>query len=77
MAQVERTAAGLQMVIPGCERRTLPKSPSSANWFGQGLFGFYAEPTLQEKLARRTAAPLTARRGQEALPRGGLFRATK
>jgi hypothetical protein len=26
MAGVERTSAGLQMIIPGCERRTLPKS---------------------------------------------------
>ncbi len=26
MSDVERTSAGLQIVIPGCERRTLPKS---------------------------------------------------
>jgi hypothetical protein len=25
MSVVERTSAGLQTVIPGCERRTLPK----------------------------------------------------
>jgi hypothetical protein len=75
MAQIERSTAGLQMVIPGCERRTLPKSSSSANWFGQALLGFYAEPTLAEKLALRAAAPLTARSEQRALPRSGLFRA--
>ena len=45
MAETERTAAGLQIIIPGCERRTLPKSSSSANWFGQRLLGFYAEPS--------------------------------
>jgi len=73
MAQIERSTAGLQLVIPGCERRTLPKSSSSANWFGQGLLGFYAEPTLGEKLMRRAAAPLTARTGQKALPKSGLF----
>jgi hypothetical protein len=28
MSDVERTSAGLQLVIPGCERRTLPKSTS-------------------------------------------------
>ena len=75
MAKVERTTAGLQLVIPGCERRTLPKSPSHADWLGQGLLGFYREPTLQEQFARRADAPLTARRGQKALPRSGLFRA--
>ena len=74
MAQIERSSAGFQLVIPGCERRTLPKSSSSANCFGQGLFGFYAEPTLQEKLALRTNFPLTAKRGQLAPPRTGLFR---
>ena len=73
MAQIERSAAGLQLIIPGCERRTMPKSSSSANWFGQGLLGFYAEPTLQEKIMRRADAPLTAKRGQQAPPRTGLF----
>ena len=75
VAQIERNTAGLQLIIPGCERRTLPKSSSSANWFGQGLLGFYAEPTLQEKLAERANAPLAAKKGQMAPPRSGLFRA--
>jgi hypothetical protein len=73
MAKTERTAAGLQTIIPGCERRTLPRSASSANWIGQGLLGFYAEPTVHEKIARLVEAPLTAKRGQKALPRTGLF----
>lgn len=73
MDQGERTAVGLQMVIPGCERRTLPRSASHADWFGQGQFSFYTEPTLQEEFARRTAAPLTPKKGQKALPRSGLF----
>jgi hypothetical protein len=25
MTEIERTSAGLQIVMPGCERRTLPK----------------------------------------------------
>jgi hypothetical protein len=29
MSEVERTSAGLQIVIPGCERRTLPKSTTA------------------------------------------------
>jgi len=73
MAETERTAAGLQMIIPGCDRRTLPRSSSSASWFGQGLLGFYAEPTLHEKIARLVEAPLTAKKGQKPLPRAGLF----
>lgn len=73
MSKAERNSTSLQMVIPGCERTTLPKSSSSANWFGQGLLGFYAEPTLGEKLAVRGNAPLTAKSGQKALPRIGLF----
>jgi hypothetical protein len=73
VVQMERNNAGLQMIIPGCERRTLPKSSSSANWCGQGLLGFYAEPTLPEKMARLANAPLTAKRGQKALPKSGLF----
>ena len=73
MVQVERENAGLQLVIPGCERRTLPKSSSSANWFGQGLLVFYAEPTLKEKLELRADAPLAAKKGQRTLPKAGLF----
>lgn len=73
MVQIERSNAGLQMVIPGCERRTLPKSSSGADWFGQGLLGFYVEPTLRENLDLRANSPLTAKKGQRALPRTGLF----
>jgi hypothetical protein len=29
MADLERTPAGLQTIIPGCERRTLPKSTTT------------------------------------------------
>ena len=47
MAQIERSAAGLQMIIPGCERRTMPKSSSSANWFGQGLLGYTFIPVVK------------------------------
>ena len=73
MVERERAAMSLQMVIPGCERRTLPRSSSGANWSGQGLFGFYVEPTMGEKFAHRAAAPLTAKKGQKTLPRSGLF----
>jgi hypothetical protein len=73
VAQIERSSAGLQMIIPECEWRTLPKSSSSANWFGQGLLGFYAEPTLQEVIAQHANAPLAARRGQMVPSRTDLF----
>jgi hypothetical protein len=73
MSVVERTFAGLQSVIPGCERRTLPKSTSRADENGQGLLHFYEPSSLREQLARRADAPLLARRGQKALPKSGLF----
>jgi hypothetical protein len=72
MVEIECTAAGLQ--IPGCGRGTLPKSPSHADWQGQGLLGFYVAPTLQEEFALLADAPLTAKRGQKAPPRSDLFR---
>ena len=73
MTEIERTAAGFQMVIPGCERRTLPKSITRADDTGQGLLHFYRPPTLHEKLARRADAPLRPSRGQKTPPRSGLF----
>lgn len=76
MPKVESKFLGLQMVIPGCEARTLPKSASRANWSGQGLLGFYAEPTLRDVLVHRTNAPLKAKKrqkGQKGLAMCGLF----
>jgi hypothetical protein len=73
MTVVERTSAGLQTVIPGCERRTLPKSTTRVDETGQGLLHFYKPPTLREELARRADAPLGPTREQKALPKAGLF----
>ena len=70
---VERTPAGLQMVIPGCERRTLPRSTTRVDDIGQGLLGFYRAPSLREQLANRADAPLRPSKGQKALPKSGLF----
>lgn len=73
MAETERTSAGLQIVMPGCERRTLPKSTSHVDDSGQGLLQFYIPPNLREQLATRADAPLLPKRGQKALPKDGLF----
>ena len=73
MTEVERTAAGLQIVLPGCEPRTLPKSTSQADAKGQGLLRFYRPPSLRETLACRADAPLRPRRAQKAPAKGGLF----
>src|SRR4030088_2364633 len=73
MSVVERTSAGLQTVIPGCERRTLPKSTTPVDENGQGLLHFYEPSSLREQLARRADAPLLPRRGQKPLPKSGLF----
>jgi hypothetical protein len=73
MTVVERTSAGLQTVIPGCERRTLPKSTTRVDDNGQGLLHFYKPASLREQLARKADAPLLPRQGQQALPKSGLF----
>src|ERR1700751_479779 len=73
MSDVERTPAGLQIVIPGCERRTLRKSTTRVDEIGQGLLHFYKPPSLREKLETRADAPLRPSKGQKALPKGGLF----
>jgi hypothetical protein len=73
MAGFERTPAGLQIVIPGCERRTLPRSTTRVDEIGQGLLSFYRPPSLREKLESRSEAPLRPSRGQKALPKSGLF----
>lgn len=73
MTNVERTSAGMQMVIPGCERRTLPRSITRTDDKGQGLLGFYQPPTQREQLDRRADAPLRASEGQKSPPQAGLF----
>ncbi|MET4482971.1 hypothetical protein [Bradyrhizobium sp. F1.13.3] len=73
MSKLERTSAGLQMVIPGCERLTLPRSTTRVDDIGQGLFGFYKAPSLCEQLVWRGNAPLRPRKAQKALPNSGLF----
>lgn len=73
MSDLDRTSAGLQMVIPGCERRTLPRSTTRVDEIGQGLLHFYKPPSLREQLESRAHAPLLPSRGQRALPKSGLF----
>jgi hypothetical protein len=73
MSDVERTVVGWQLVIPGCERRTLPRSTTRVDDTGQGLLGFFRPPSLREQLASRADAPLRPSKGQKALPKTGLF----
>ena len=73
MAETERTSAGLQIVMPGCEGRTLPKSTTRVDDSGQGLLHFYKPSSLREQLASRADAPLSPKRGQKAPRRDGLF----
>jgi len=68
---VERTSAGLQMILPGCERRTLPKSTSRVDEGGQGLLHFYQPPSLREQLETRSELPLRSNEG--AMSMSGLF----
>jgi hypothetical protein len=70
MSDVERTPAGMQLVNPGCERRTSRWSTTRVDDAGQGLLGFYRPPSLRERLVSRADAPLRPSKGQRAhLPR--------
>jgi hypothetical protein len=72
MADIERTSAGFQMILPGCERRTLPKSGSRSDDTGQGLLDFFNPPTAREELDLLVAAPLN---GQTAAAKRSFKRA--
>jgi hypothetical protein len=63
MADLERTNAGWQLLIAGCDKRTLPRSTTPVDDHGQGF------PGQQHKLA----APLRGRRAQRPLLVSGLF----
>jgi hypothetical protein len=73
VSDIERTPAGMQMILPGCERRTLPRSTTRVDDAGQGLLTFYRPPSLREQLANRADAPLRPSKGQKPLPKGALF----
>jgi hypothetical protein len=73
MADLERTAAGWQLLIGGCEKRTLPRSTTTVDAHGQGLLSYYQPPTDPEILQHKLAAPLRGRRAQSPLPVSGLF----
>jgi len=61
MADLERTPAGWQLLISGCEKRTLIRSTTAVDDHGQGLFGYYQPPTDPEILQHKLAAPLRGR----------------
>ena len=67
MPSIDRTPAGMQMVLPGCERRTLPKSTARSDDMGQGLLQFFSPPTVKEKLDLLASAPLKAKRARQKL----------
>lgn len=67
MANIDRTSAGMQMVLPGCERRTLPKSTTHSDDTGQGLLQFFHPPTVKETLDILVNAPLKGRRAGKKL----------
>ena len=69
MGEVEQTAAGFQMILPGCERRTLPKSVCRSDDTGQGLLQFFSPPTTKEKLKLIAAAPLDGSRRKQRIGR--------
>ena len=73
MADLERTNAGWQHLIDGCDKRTLPCSTTPVDDRGQGLPGYYRPPSDSEVMQHKLAAPLRGRRSQRPLPVNGLF----
>ncbi len=70
MASIDQTSAEMQMVLPGCERRTLPKSTNRCDGGGQGLLQFFNPPTVKEQLDVLASAPLKGRRaGRKLCPK--------
>jgi hypothetical protein len=67
MPNIDRTPAGMQMVLPGCEQRTLPKSTTRSDGEGQGLLQFFKATTVKEKLDLLANAPLKAKRTRHKL----------
>ena len=58
MADLERTNAGWQLVIDGCDKLTLPRSTTPVDDHGQGLLGYYRPPSSLELVQHQIAAPL-------------------
>ena len=73
MADLERTAAGWQLLIDGCDKRTLPRSTTPVDDHGQGLLGYFTPPSDSELMQHKLAAPLRGKRAQRPLPVSGLF----
>ena len=73
MADLERTSAGWQQVIDGCDKFTLPRSTTPVDDHGQGLLGYFSPPSDSEILQHKLAAPLRGKRAQRPLPGSGLF----
>jgi hypothetical protein len=69
MPSIDRTPAGMQMVLPGRERRALPKSTTRSGETGQGLLQFFNAPTVKEKIDLLASAPLKSRRARHKLRR--------
>jgi hypothetical protein len=73
MADLERTNAGWQLLIAGCDKRTLPRSTTPVDDHGQGLLAYFTPLSDSEVMQRKLAAPLRGRRAQRPLPVSGLF----
>lgn len=73
MADLERTEAGWQHLIAGCDKHTLPRSTTPVDDHGQGLLSYYQPPTISELMQHKLALPLRGKRAQWPLPVNGLF----
>jgi hypothetical protein len=66
MSDLERTPVGLQLVIPGCERRTLLRSTTRVDDTDQGLLGLYSRRASARAVCEMREYTVAAKQGAEA-----------
>ena len=76
MNPVEKTRAGWQFVIPGCEAAagSRPDAPEYSQDGRQFVMPGAEKLSDRDLLQRAADAPIRPRRGQRPLPASGLFR---
>jgi hypothetical protein len=76
--QLERTRSGMQYLIPGTERRTLPKCarPEHAREGDQYVIPGAEPISTGELLTRLAGKPISPRRAQKGLKGARLFQKT-
>ena len=71
MSEVGRTSAGLSSLAANGAHSQGPRP--RVDEIGHGLLHFYKPPSVPERLESRADTPLRPSKGQQAMPKSGLF----